>query len=247
VGIASNAAADGYTIVLVSVAFAINESIHKKLPYDASKDFSPVSLVASAPNLLVINPSLPVGSIQELVGLAKQTKGSLNYASAGTGTPTHLAAELFNAMTGAGLIHIPYRGGGPAFVDVISGQVKVMFPGMVSAMPHVKSKRLKVLGITSAARSKALPDVAPIAESGIPGYEAVNWYAVLAPAKTSSEIVSKLNGAIRKILEMPDVQEVLARDGADPILASPTATKNHITLEISKWRKVIRDSNITVQ
>jgi tripartite-type tricarboxylate transporter receptor subunit TctC len=247
IDIAAKAQPDGYTLVLVSVAFAINSSLYKKLPYDAVRDFVPVALVASAPNLLVTNPALPASSVRDLVTLAKKTSGSLNYASAGSGTPTHLAAELFNSMTGAGLVHIPYKGGGPAFVDVISGQVKVMFPGIVSAIGHVKNGRLKALGVTSLARSKAAPDVAPIAESGYPGYEAVNWYAVLAPAKTSSAIVNKLNSEIVKLLQTQDVQEKLVRDGADAIISTPKESADHVLREIEKWRKVVTQSGASAQ
>lgn len=247
IDIAAKAQPDGYTLVLVSVAFAINPSLYKKLPYDPVKDLAPVALVASAPNLLVTNPSLPVSSVRDLVDLAKRTSGSLNYASAGVGTPTHLAAELFNSMTGAGLMHIPYRGGGPAFVDVISGQVKVMFPGIVSAIGHVKGGRLKALGVTSLVRSKAAPDVAPIAESGYPGYEAVNWFAVLVPAKTPAAIVSKLNVGIVKLLQTQDVQEKLILDGADVIISTPQASKNHILREIDKWRQVVIQSGAAAQ
>ena len=247
VDLAAKAQPDGHTLILVSVAFAINASLRKTLPYDTVRDLVPVSLVAAAPNLLVVNPTLPAASIQDLVKLAKGTKESLNYASAGVGTPTHLAAELFNSMTGASLVHIPYKGGGPALVDVISGQVKVMFPGIVSGIGHVKNGRLKGLGVTGKKRSAALPNIPTIAESGYPQYEALNWFAVLAPTGTPANAVQAVNKRMKELLQLNDVVKFLERDGAEPMPSTPQEARQHISNEISKWREVVNLSKASVK
>jgi tripartite-type tricarboxylate transporter receptor subunit TctC len=247
VDLAAKAQPDGHTLILVSVAFAINASLRRTLPYDTVRDLVPVSLVAAAPNLLVVNPTLPAASVQDLVKLAKGTKGSLNYASAGVGTPTHLAAELFNSMTGAGLVHIPYKGGGPALVDVVSGQVKVMFPGIVSGIGHVKNNRLKGLGVTGKKRSDALPNVPTIAESGYPEYEALNWFAVLAPTGTPAHAVQAVNKRISDLLQLTDVVKFLQRNGAEPMSSTPQEAKQHISKEISKWREVVNTSKASAK
>ncbi|OGA42797.1 MAG: hypothetical protein A3G24_23015 [Betaproteobacteria bacterium RIFCSPLOWO2_12_FULL_62_13] len=245
-GLAAAAQPDGHTLVVVSVAYAINRSLYKSLGYDP-KDLTVIGLIASAPNLLVVHPSLPVSSPGALVDLAKRTPGSLNYASAGAGTPTHLAAELFNSMSGAALVHIPYRGGGPAIIDLISGQVKVMFPGIIAAIAHVNNGRLKPLGVTSLKPSRVAPGVPTIAASGFPGFEAENWYALLAPAKTSRAIVNMLNVELNKITSAPEVQERLARGGAEPLSGTPTEARMYVLHEMKKWAKVVAASGATVK
>lgn len=247
IGIAATAQPDGYTLIVVSVAYAINPSLYKSLGYDPIKDLVVIGLIASAPNLLVVHPSLPVSSPRALVDLAKRAPGSLNYASAGAGTPTHLAAELFNSMSDAALVHIPYRGGGPALIDLISGQVEVMFPGIIPAIPHVNSKKLKALGVTSLKPSRAAPGVPSIADSGFPGFEAENWYALLAPAKTSRTIVEKLNVQLNKIISAPEMQERLARDGAEPLSGTPTEARMYVLREMKKWAKVVASSGAAVK
>lgn len=237
--IAAHAKADGYTLVLVTVAFAINPSLHNDMPFNAKKDLSPIALIATAPNLLVVHPSIPARTVAEFVRLSRQAEDPFNYASAGVGTPTHLAAELFNSMTGARLVHVPYKGGGPALADVVAGQVKVMFPGIVSGLPFVRNGKLRALAVTSRLRSPAALDIPTIAESGYPNYEAVNWFALLAPAGTPAYIVQTLNENANKAVQDPSVAEVLVRDGAQATSKTPEQAQAYIVAEMNKWERVV--------
>ena len=245
IDLAAKAQPDGYTFVIVTVAYAINPSMYKKLPFDPERDLTPVGMVASAPNLLVINPSLPANNLAEFVAAAK--KAQYLYGSAGTGTPTHLAAELFNAAAGLKLTHVPYKSGGAALNDIIGGQVQLMFAGIVSAIGFTRSGRLKAIALTGPVRSKIVPDVPTIAESGYPGYEAVNWYSVLAPAGTPKAILDKVNGQLNVVLQKPDMIEALGRDGAEPVRTTPDAAKSYISGEIAKWRKVVQQAGVTAE
>jgi tripartite-type tricarboxylate transporter receptor subunit TctC len=239
VEVAAKAPADGYTLVLVTVAFAINPTLNSKLPFKARQDFSSIAFIATAPNLLVIHPSISAHNVADFIKQSRETKDAFNYASAGVGTPTHLAAELFNSVTGARLVHVPYKGGGPALADLVGGQVKVMFAGIVSGLPHVRNGRLRGLGVTSRGRSPAAPDIPAIAESGYPEYEAVNWYALLAPAGVPAGVVQKLNSHTNNAIEASDVSEALARDGAQASALAPEQTQAYIAAEIQKWERVV--------
>jgi len=243
--LAARAAPDGYTILMGNVApNAINVSLFKDLPFDPVADFAPVSLVASTPNILVVHPSMPARTVKEVIALAKAKPGTLNFASAGVGSSSHLAGELFRILAGADIVHVPYKGAGPAMVDVLSGQVQLYFATMPAAMPHVKPGKLAPVAVTSARRSQALPDLPTIAESGVPGYEASTWYGVLAPAHTPSAVVARLHGDIVKILADAALHARLADQGFDPIGSSPEEFGAYIKSEIPKWGKVIRDAGI---
>jgi len=243
--LAARAAPDGYTILMGNVApNAINVSLFKDLPFDPVADFAPVSLVASTPNILVVHPSTPARTVKEVIALAKAKPGTLNFASAGAGSSSHLAGELFRILARADIVHVPYRGAGPAMVDVLSGQVQLYFATMPAAMPHVKAGKLAAVAVTSARRSQALPDLPTIAESGVPGYEASTWYGVLAPARTPSAVVARLHGDIVKILADAALHARLADQGFDPVGSSPEEFGAYIKTEILKWGKVIRDAGI---
>jgi tripartite-type tricarboxylate transporter receptor subunit TctC len=237
---------DGYTLTMGYIGtHAINPSLYPKLSYDPVKDFAPVALVAAMPNILVVHPSLPVKSVQELIALAKSKPGELNYGSGGVGTAPHLAGELFNYMAGVKMVHIPYKGSGPALTELLGGHLSLMFNTMVQTTPHVKADKLRGLGVTSAKRSAAIPELPTIAESGLPGYEMVGWFGVLAPAGTPKEIVTKLNIEINKILNMPDVKELLVTLGSEPTgITTPEQFGAFIKAEITKWAKVVKESGM---
>lgn len=241
--LAAKSAPDGYTILMANVApIAINVSLYKKLPYDSVKDFAPVSLMAVFPNVLVVHPSVAAKSVKELIALAKAHPGQLTYASAGNGSTTHLAAELFKSMAGLDMIHVPYKGGGPALVDLIAGQVNLYFGSMPAALPHVKNGKLRALAVTSAKRSRAAPELPTVAESGFPGFAADTWIGVLAPAGTPGPIVVRLNREIVKILQQPELEEKLSAQGAEPVTNSPEQFAAYIKSEIRKWAKVVKES-----
>ncbi|MBA2964344.1 MULTISPECIES: Bug family tripartite tricarboxylate transporter substrate binding protein [Ramlibacter] len=244
----ARAPADGYTILLaLTPQLAVNLSLFDKLPYDPRRDFAPITLLAEGPYLLVVNPSLPVHSVSELIALAKAKPGELNYATSGNGSGAHMAAELFNSMTGTRMVHTPYKGGGQALSDVLSGHVQVLFAPPVSASPHVKSGRLRALGITGTRVSAGLPNVPTLAEAGVPGYDSSVWYGVLAPAGTPRDIVMKLNTTILKILQQPDFQTLLVSNGIDPIGSSPEELTRYIDKEIVKWSKVVKAAGIKAE
>jgi tripartite-type tricarboxylate transporter receptor subunit TctC len=243
----AKAPADGYTLLMGTVGtHGINASVYKKLPYDAVKDFAPITLATSVPNILVVHPALPVKSVKELIAYAKANPGKLNFASSGNGTSIHLAGELFKTMTGVQMTHVPYKGSAPALTDLLGGQVQLMFDNMPSALPHVKTGKLRALAVTAAKRSPATPDLPTIAESGVPGFEATSWFGLLAPAGTPKEIVTKLNKEVVRILKTPDVKERLLAQGAEPVGNSPEQFAGHIKAEIVKWRKVVEVSGAQV-
>jgi len=239
---------DGYTILMGNIApNSINVSLQPKLPYDPVADFAPVSLVASTPNILVVHPSLPVRTVKDLIALARARPGQLNYPSAGVGSSSHLAGELLGILTGIKIVHIPYKGGGPAMIDMISGEMQMMFATMPAAMPHVKSGRVRPVAVTSARRSQTLPQLPTIAETGVKGYEASTWYGVLAPAKTPRAVVERLHGEIVKMLAAPDTRERLTAQGFEPVGSTPEEFAAYIKSEIAKWAKVIREAGVKVE
>ena len=243
--LAARAVPDGYTVLMGNVApNAINVSLFRNLPYDPVADFAPVTLVASTPNILVVHPTTPARTVKEVIALAKAKPGALNFASAGVGSSSHLAGELFRILAGADIVHVPYKGAGPAMVDVLSGQVQLYFATMPAAMPHVKSGKLAPVAVTSARRSQALPGLPTIAESGVSGYEASTWYGLLAPARTPGAAVARLHQGVVKILADAAVREKLADQGFEPVGDSPGEFAAYIKSEIAKWGKVIRDAGI---
>src|SRR5215467_11453057 len=243
--LAAHAAPDGYTILMGNVApNAINASLFRNLPFDPVADFAPVTLVASTPNVLVVHPSTPARTVKEVVALARAKPGALNFASAGVGSSSHLAGELFRVLAGAEIVHVPYKGGGPAMVDVLSGQVQLYFATIPAAMPHVKSGKLAPIAVTSARRSRALPEIPTIAESGVPGYEASTWYGLLAPAHSPDAAITRLHDGVVRILGERALREKLADQGFEPVGDSPQEFAAYIKSEIAKWGKVIRDAGI---
>jgi len=239
---------DGYTLLMGTVGtHAINSSLYPKMPYDHVKDFVPVILVAGVPNVLVVNPSLPVNSVQELIAYAKANPGKLNFASSGSGTSIHLSGELFKTMTGVQMTHIPYKGSAPALTDLIGGQVQLMFDNLPSSLAFIKAGKLRALAVTSTTRSAALPDVPTIAESGVPGFEASSWFGLLAPAGTPRDIVTKINADTQKWLASPDAKEKLAAQGALAAGGSPEDFARHIQAETAKWARVVKESGAKVE
>jgi tripartite-type tricarboxylate transporter receptor subunit TctC len=242
----ARAAPDGYTLLLGTTAHAINPSVFASLNYNIVKDFSPVVLLTSLPLVVVTNASVPAKNIQELIALAKSKPDQLAYASSGNGQSTHLAAELFKTMAGVSMTHVPYKGSAPALADLAGGQVAVMFDTMLSAMPQVKGGRLRALAVTTATRSSAAANLPTVAESGVPGYEAVAWSGLLAPAQTPADIVTKLNTEINAILAQPDVRKRLLTDGADPVGGSAEQFSAHVVKEVQKWAAVAKTSGAKV-
>jgi tripartite-type tricarboxylate transporter receptor subunit TctC len=243
--IVAKSAPDGYTLALVIPAHAINVSLFGKLPFDPIKDFAAVTLCASAPYILVVHPSVPVKTVKDLIDLARSKPGQLNYASAGNGTSPHLAAELFKTMTKVNITGVPYNGGGAALAATFSGEVQMTFGVVAISLPHLKTGKLVGLAVTSEERMKLAPELPTVAEAGVPGYEAITWYGVLAPARTPVAIISKLDRELKRILQLADVQERFATLGFQP---SPSATPrkfaDYIEAEIPKWAKVVKDARI---
>lgn len=245
--LAARAIPDGYTLLMGNVApNAVNVSLFEKLGFDPVKDFSPVSLVAVTPNILVAHPSMPVKTVADLVALAKAKPGSLNFPSAGVGSSSHLAGEMLKSMAGIDMVHVPYKGGGPALIATISGQVQIMFATMPAAMPHVKSGKVRPVAVTTAKRSQAMPELPTIAESGVKGYEASTWYGLLAPARTPKPVIDRLHAETVKILAGP-VRQRLEAQGFEPDGGTPAAFAAYINSEITKWAKVIKVAGIPAE
>lgn len=240
---AASAEPDGHTLLIISVAYAFNPSLYK-LRFDPEKAFAPVAILGTGPNAITVFPKLPVNSLKELIALAKAKPGSLNYASAGMGSFQHLGSELFKIMAGVNIVHVPFKGGGPAMLDVIAGNTQVCLGSLLQLMPHIQSNRLKVLGVGSPKRSAALPNVPTIAESGVPGYDASNWWGILAPAKTSVAVVNRLHKEVNAILAMPDIQKKLESQGAETLTMTQAAFGKHIRTETAKWAKVVKEAGI---
>ena len=243
----ARAAPDGYTLLGTSSTFAINPAVVAKLPFDPVKGFAPVALVARAPFMLVVHPSVPARSVKELVALAKANPGKLDFASAGQGTAVHLAVELFNSMAGVKMMHIPYKGSGPALIDLLAGQVQLTFSNVLSSRGYVQSGRLRALAVSSAKRSAVLPQLPTVSESGVPGYETASWYGYLAPAGPPQPIVQRLNAEINNSVKAADMSERLANDGAEPVNGTPDDFGQYLAKEIARWRKVVNDAGIKVQ
>ena len=242
--IAAKAPADGYNILFTLSSHTINPRLYPKLPFDVEKDFVPISLAAMIPQILVVHPSVPANNVQELIAYAKAQPGKLNYASVGTGSPGHIAGELFKLKTGVDIVHVPYKGGGPAVTDTIGGQVQMLFVSMPAAWQHVKSGRLKAIAVTSDKRSVAAPDVPTFLESGVPDYVVNSWYGALAPAKTPPAALAKLQAAFAQVLQNPQIKEKLLLQGAEAAPSTPAEFDRIIRDELAKWDYVIRAANI---
>jgi tripartite-type tricarboxylate transporter receptor subunit TctC len=242
--LAAKAAPDGYTILFTLSSHTINPKLYDKLPFDVEKDFTAVSLAAYIPQILVAHPGLPVNNVQELIAYAKARPGKLNYASVGVGSPAHIAGELFKLKTGVDMVHVPYKCGGPAVSDTIGGQVQLAFVSMPAALQHVKSGRLKALGIASDKRSIAAPEIPTIAEQGV-DCVVNSWYGALVPAKTPPAIIAKLNAAMVKVLQTPETREKLLAQGAEATSNTPAEFEKLIRDELKKWEYVIREAKIT--
>ena len=243
----AKAAPDGYTLLCVAASFSINPSLHEKLPFDPVRDFAPVVRLAALPHIIVVHPSVPVKTVKDLIALAKAKPGELNYASSGVATSTHLATELFRHMTGTDMVQVPYKGGGPGIVALIGGQVQLYFATISTALPHIKSGKLRAIAVTSAKRSIVAPEYPTIAEAGVPGYEHASWVGVLAPAKTAPAVVAALNAQAVKALSREDVRGLLLRDGLEPVGDSPAEFARVIRAEVAKWMKVVKAAGIKPQ
>lgn len=244
--LAARGAPDGHTLLIVSTSFTMNAAVHK-LPYDPVKSLAPVSLIASGANVIAVAPSLPVNSVKDLIALAKSKPGQVRYASSGIGGFNHFGGELFNTMAGVKMVHIPYRGGGPAMVDVMTGQVEVLFGTLIQALPHIRSGKLKPLGVGSAKRSPVVPNVPTISEAGVPGYDGSIYWGVLGPAGIPNAIVAKLNATIGAILREPEMAKRLAAEAAEPIIAPPEAFGKLIASDIAKWIRIAKQAGIRAE
>ncbi len=246
--ITTQAAADGYTIMLgTSAGMVIHPLLSAKLPYDAVRDLIPVSMVVIIPQLLVINPQLPVKNVRELIALAKARPGYLNAGSSGTGTPNHLGTELLKGLAGVNIVHVPYKGGAPALTDLIGGQIHMAFSSVPAVLPHMKAGRLTALGIGSAKRSPALPIIPTIAEAGVPGYEYTTWYGIFAPARTPAPIVARLNKEIVKLLVTAELNERFVSQGADPAPTTSDELRDYMAAESVRWAKIIKTAGIRIE
>ena len=241
--IVAKAPADGYTVLMGTVGTnSINGALYSKMPYDMVKDFAPVGLLASTPNLLVVNPTLPVKNVQELIAYAKANPNKLSFGSPGIGTSIHVSGELMKSMAGIEMTHVPYKGRQFAIPDLLGGQIQLMFDNMPSALPLAKEGKLRALGQTGAKRSPSAPDVPTVAEQGMPGFEATSWFALFTPAGTPRDIVARLNGEMVRIFRLPDVVEKMKTLGLDAILSTPEELAKYQQAEITKWAKVVKDS-----
>ena len=245
--IAAKAPPDGYTLLIMSLTFAVNPSLFRKLPYDTERDLTPVTLVASAPLMLVVHPSIPAKSAQELIAYAKNNPGKLNFGSGGPGTTPHLAGEMLKMMSGTQMTHVPYKGGGPALSDLMGGQIQLMLENIPSTLPLAKSGKVRALAVTALKRSALVPDLPTLDETGLKGYEIVGWNGLFVPAGTSPAIVSLLHSSTVKALAQPDMKERLATLGAEGIGSSPEAFKAFVRSEIRKWADVVKRAGLKVE
>jgi tripartite-type tricarboxylate transporter receptor subunit TctC len=242
--LAARAAPDGYTLVLVSIGLAFNESLYAKLPYDTQRDLAPITLVATQPNLLLVNPAVPAKNVAELLQLAKAKPGALAYASGGAGSASHLSGELFRSMAGIALVHVPYKGTAPALTDLVAGQVQLLVTPMVQALPLVTAGRVRALAVTSSQRSALMPAVPTLAEAGVPGYEFNTWYGILAPAGTPKAVIDRVQRDSVAALAAADLRERFSAGGLEPLTSTPDEFAAYLRAEITKWGRIIRDNNL---
>jgi len=235
---------DGYTLLVTPAPFTIVPSLAARLPYDPAKDFEPITLINTTPLVVVVNPGVPARSVKELIALAKSKPGALNFGSSGSGGSNHLAGELFNAMAGVKMVHIPYKGNAPALTDLVGGHVDLVFNGLTSALPFIKSGRLRALAVTSLNRAGALPDLPTLSESGLKGFQAVAWNGLTAPARTPKDVILKINADVLKVVKAPELIERLKAEGSDPVGNTPGEYAAFLRDEIAKWRKVIQFAGV---
>jgi tripartite-type tricarboxylate transporter receptor subunit TctC len=238
---------DGYTMVLISAPHAVSKTLYRSLAYDLEKDLTPIALLGTVPHALIVHPSLPAKSVNELISLARARSGQLTVASAGVGATDHIAAEMFASMAKVKYLHVPYKGSGPALVDLVSGQVAAMFASMPSAVPYVRNGRVRSLAVTGAKRAVVMPEIPTIAESGLPGYELTTWYGIMFPAGTPREIVARMNTEINRAISLPDVRERLAAVGAEPLGGTPEAYGAVIKSDVARFTKIIKDADIQAE
>jgi tripartite-type tricarboxylate transporter receptor subunit TctC len=242
----ARAAPDGYTLLLATTGvMAINHRLYKTLPYDALKDFAPVTQIGALPLILIVHPSLPAKSVKDLISIAKAKPGQLSFASSGVGSATHMTAELFKLMSGVDIVHVPYKGSGQAMADLISGQVGVAFDQITSSLPQVNAGRLRALAVTSARRFPSVPNLPTVAEAGVPGYESVSWNGIAAPAGTPQEIVNRVQSEVARALQAADIKERFFKDGIEPVGSTPEQFLAHIRSERAKWEKVVERAGIS--
>jgi len=247
VDIAAKSAPDGYTLTMISSSHAVNTGLYAKQPYDLLKDLTPITQATSQPYAFVINPSVPAKSVKELIAVAKAKPGALNYGSSGTGGISHLAGALLGSLTGTSLVHVPYKGGAPATIDVISGQIQMLFGTLLLTGPHIKAGRLRVLAVTTPQRWPGTPELPTMQEAGVPGFVITQWYGMLAPAKTPQAVVTKLNKEIARLLHQPDVKEKLAADGANAVGNTPEQFGAHIRSEVAKYGKLVKQVGLKAE
>jgi len=244
---AARAAPDGYTVVMgLTAQLAVNPGLYQKLPYDPIRDFEPITLLANGAYLLVAHPSLPASTMKDVIAIGKKRPNEILYASSGNGSGAHLASELLNHMTGIKLKHVPYKGGGPALVDTISGQTQLLFATPIASTGHIEAGRLRAIAVSTTKRVSSMPNVPTVAESGVPGYDSGVWYGMLAPKGTPREIVARLNEEFRKVLADPGIRSFLTKSGVDPEGSTPDELGKYMRSELAKWTKVIKAANITV-
>ena len=240
--LAAKSAPDGYTLLIVSFAFAVNPALYASLPYDTGRDFVPIVFAASTPNLLVVNPELPVKSVKELIALAKSKPGKLNYASAGNGSSNHLSMELFKSLTGVDIVHVPYKGSAPAVTDLIGGQVDLMFDNVPNVLQQVKAGKLRALAVSSKERSPFIKELPAVAESGVPGFDVSVWFGVVAPAGAPQSVIAKLNAEINSILKLPEIRHTFNNQGVETAGGTPGDFSAFVAAQTIKWAKVVKDS-----
>ena len=242
--LAAKAPPDGYTVLIAPSTLALNAVVYKKVPYDAARDFAPITQIVSSTSIITVHPSVPVKTVKELIAFAKSRPGQMNYASAGTGTYPHMTMELFNSMAGLKMVHIPYKGTAPAMIDLLAGHVTVMASTILTGMPQIRGGKLRPLGITSLKRSAAAPEIPTVTEAGLPGFESVQWYGAAVPIQTPKEIVVRLHTEMVRVLQLPEVKDRFIADGTDPVGNTPEEFGRYIRDEIVKWTKVARDAGL---